>query len=129
MANLAGRLIPKKKPWKAPILDSVCIKSLRPKKLLNRKPELMDYWHAYTQPLMLREVARWYPKTYEVAGQAIAKAGLLASQNGGDRKAAHRELLAIIAAIPGHVQPYKRSTGNGTPWAALDFSPWLDHYG
>ena len=88
----------------------------------------MDYWHAYTQPLMLREVARWYPKTYEAAGQAIAKAGLLASQNGGDRKAAHRELLAIIAAVPGHVQPYKRATGNRTPWAALDFSLWLDHY-
>ena len=94
--------------------------------LSNRTPDLMPYWQAYTQPLMLREVARWYPKPYEAAGQAIAKAELLASQNTSDPRAAHRELLAIIAAIPGHVQPYKRATGNSIPWAALDFSQWLE---
>ena len=85
----------------------------------------MTYWHAYNQPLMLREVARWYPKTYQQVGETLRTAGLLASQNGNDTTAQARELLAIIAAMPGHVEPYRRATGNRTPWAALDFKPWL----
>jgi len=85
----------------------------------------MNYWHDYTQPLMLREVARWYPKTYERVGWELCKAGLLASQNRNKPNAVRRELLAIIAAIPGHVEPHRRATGNRTTWSALDFDEWL----
>ena len=90
----------------------------------------MTYWHHWELRHPMREVAHWYPKTYAKTGEILKAANLLAANNPNqwEPEAIRSELLAIIAAVPGHVQPYKRSSGDPTPWALIDWQHILARF-
>lgn len=73
----------------------------------------------------MAEVQRWYPTTYEKVGRLLLANQRLANQ-ATDPRPIRSEALAIIAAMPPTVQPFRRLTGDGTPWGLIDWQAVLE---
>lgn len=83
----------------------------------------MAYWHPWALRHPMREIAARYPVTYRRVGEAVAARGLN-SDDWPSPSETRRIMLAIIAAMPPHVIPYG-SMGCDTPWALIDWEPFL----
>ena len=77
----------------------------------------MSYYHSYELRHLLRPIAARYPKTYKRVGEQLVKQKRT-QETGATLEA---EILAWIAAMPPHVQPYKCYTGNEITWGEIDW--------
>ena len=72
----------------------------------------------------MREVAAFYPKTYQKVGAAIADLGYDISTTSNysfSSDELQNMFLAILAVMPPHVKPY-RSMGDETTWGNYDWT-------
>lgn len=71
----------------------------------------------------MREVADFYPKTYNKVGETLASLGYDVDPDSNYRHTTDElrsMFLAIISAMPPHVKPY-RSMGCDKTWAECDW--------
>ena len=84
----------------------------------------VNYWHPYELRRPMREVAAFYPKTYQKVGAAIADLGydIPTTSNYSLRSDELQKMfIAILALMPPHVKPY-RSMGDDTTWGNCDWT-------
>lgn len=84
----------------------------------------VNYWHPFELRRPMREIAAFYPKTYQKVGAAIADLGydvLNTSSYSFSSDELQNMFLAILAAMPPHVKPY-RSMGDETTWGDCDWT-------
>tara|TARA_R100000655_G_scaffold55307_1_gene93353 strand:- start:14 stop:289 length:276 start_codon:yes stop_codon:yes gene_type:complete len=83
----------------------------------------MVYWHDYELRLPLREVATRYPKTYQKVGNQLRDMGLTSEglSREDSKQIVLKQWIATLAAMPPHVQPYKKM-GCTKTWAQQDWT-------